>query len=166
MNQSTIEYVYKHYVPLTYEVCGNVDDLGNIFDVTLGQSQNSREFCRVKRYANINFHTHPILGKSYPSIEDMISVLKKRSHVQPKAEIIITKWGVWELRSDNVMVFDQAHIDYSKTEFEKISKKLYCATERGRSDCINILAINRFINDMETHFGDLKLHISFEPLIP
>jgi len=45
----------------------------------------------------LKYHTHPMTSYSYPSFEDLFSVMKKRSDGRSLHSFIFTKWGVWIL---------------------------------------------------------------------
>ena len=160
MNPQTIDYIIKNYLHLDHEVCGNVDAFGNISDIVYGGLTDGRKSCKVNTYSKINFHTHPMHDKSYPSIEDILKVLKKQP-IPLESELVVTKWGVWDIRSDNKFEFTPIHIEHTKRMYEKLSKELYGATERGRANTINIHSINTFITGIETHFGSLGVHVTF-----
>jgi hypothetical protein len=45
----------------------------------------------------LKYHTHPMTSYSYPSFEDLFSVMKKRSDGRSIRSFIFTKWGLWIL---------------------------------------------------------------------
>ena len=45
----------------------------------------------------LKYHTHPMTSYSYPSFEDLFSVMKKRSDNRNLHSFIFTKWGIWIL---------------------------------------------------------------------
>ena len=45
----------------------------------------------------LKYHTHPMTSYSYPSFEDLFSVMKKRSDNRNLHSFIFTKWGLWIL---------------------------------------------------------------------
>lgn len=76
----------------TVEYCGNLitDENGGYFNT--GEIWKGKEgVCEFKEEKTENFfHTHPITSKSYPSYEDIESIVKSR-----KMSIIATYWGIW-----------------------------------------------------------------------
>jgi len=57
-------------------------------------------------YDSIIWHTHPNNSKSYPSVEDIIKMLKPRPNPNPMDSLIICRWGIWEFNAKNKQSVD------------------------------------------------------------
>jgi hypothetical protein len=64
-------------------------------------------------HEEFKYHTHPETSYSYPSFEDLFSVMKKRSDGRRLQSFIFTKWGVWTL-----FPTDEKIDNYNKNKYE------------------------------------------------
>lgn len=60
----------------------------------------------------LKYHTHPMTSYSYPSFEDLFSVMKKRSDNRNLHSFIFTKWGLWILFPKNEKFEDRNYDKY------------------------------------------------------
>ena len=61
------------------------------------EEKSGRESPLLHDKEELKYHTHPISSYSYPSFEDLFSVMKRRSDGRSVSSFIFTKWGVWTL---------------------------------------------------------------------
>lgn len=57
-------------------------------------------------YDSVIWHTHPNNSKPYPSVEDIIKMLKPRHN--PIDSLIICRWGIWEFNAKNKQTVDMS----------------------------------------------------------
>ena len=160
-------YVKKYILPLKIEVCGYILFSYNreamIGEVARGDSKMERASCVRPYKANYAWHSHFLNAKSYPSAEDILSVMKKREtqKTQNIVEIIFTRWGIWEISSSEKTVFRNVN-----AELQYISGKgddIYRACKGGKTDFYDMGAIKTFISKVENHYNIIGLRIWFTP---
>ena len=61
----------------------------------ISDQEKERQSCTNIKYSSIIFHTHPINSYSYPSIEDILKLIKHPDII--KTSVISTTWGIWIL---------------------------------------------------------------------
>jgi hypothetical protein len=103
------------------------------------------------------------MAKSYPSAEDILSIMKKRDNPaeQGEMELIFTRWGIWQITSAE------------KDRFRDVPAQLAYLTERGndiyracngaKTDFYNIEAIRAILDRTMNHYKRLGLVIKFSP---
>ena len=161
IGRGVLDHIKLYYLTLPHEICGNIIPLGeneqHLVNVEHGGMTGGRNSCRVKKYSHINFHTHPNGVKSYPSIEDMLGIIKPRHGM---IEIIFTQWGIWKLS-----VVEQRSIDVGREIefFSMASLELYSATDRGRSEFADIPTVVNFINIFERRYRAVGFRMTFTP---
>jgi hypothetical protein len=152
------------------ETCGYLRPVGNGKYKAVEEGKGvvgdgNRVACTFKPpYEELLWHTHPIGVKAYPSAEDVMKVLKKRSNKRMiQRSFIYTAWGVWELYAAKKMDIPR---EDEKRLVEKINNKysrpMYQATQRGRASHLTAKmhqAINRYIADVEHKFSNNGLKI-------
>ena len=98
------EFVFKG----DKEICANLrkeSDTNNnlkLYYITEGTTVEyapgkTRGMCVHDKITSVIFHTHPITSYSYPSVEDILRVV--REHGRIVRSIIATKWGVWDIKN-------------------------------------------------------------------
>jgi hypothetical protein len=160
-NKNNINTI-KDFLKLDTEICGFyflndkepilfVDKIGEI------EEKTGRHFCQHSKYSKIIWHTHPINGKAYPSVEDILKILKLRD--LPKISLIFTSWGIWELHASKKGLIKD---DLYKI-LEKELNKLYFNSEKGRAKMNEHLNenINKTINHIEKICKQYELKIEF-----
>ena len=96
----TLRYLHA-ILEQDYEICGNlfVDDSNKCLEpkyIIKGHSGTSF-MCQHEKYSKYIFHTHPNIAKGYPSIQDILKVLKSRNNII-RNSLIFTKHGIWNIR--------------------------------------------------------------------
>ncbi len=84
------------------ETCANIDQKSleiNPDSIQEGEDENERGMCLYKYYTSIIFHTHPAIYYSYPSVEDIVKVIKNKKIIYHS--LIATKWGIWKISVDD-----------------------------------------------------------------
>lgn len=147
---------------LDYELCGTIEILRNksykyellLHDKTLESTSSTRLSCNYEKYSNIIWHTHPHISKFFPSIEDILKVIKLRPKNIIKDSYIVTGFGIWQLSSINYINID---VDIQKN-IQQILDNLYRNTSRGREYESN--AVNTAINDLNNLLENI-LNVNF-----
>jgi hypothetical protein len=114
------------------EVCGNFTISSNrelkVGHYFVGKDLVDRGMCKILRNTPFIYHTHHKDVKAYPSVEDVLTVLKQKNKIINKS-IVFTSWGIWELSCGE-------HIEESK--YEKVEKvlrfyldQIYFETNKG-----------------------------------
>ena len=108
ISRETIEIMRDFVYKSDTEMCGNLftkNSTSNEIilyhmkkgDKTEYSPGQYREMCEYEKITSILFHSHPISSYSYPSVEDILLVIKKHDIV--KRSIIATKWGIWDIQN-------------------------------------------------------------------
>ncbi len=152
-----INWIYS----LDHEVCGFFDVNLNISNVYIGEKDEyGRNMCRRDGHQKLEFHTHPIDSKGYPSIEDIIQVINNKII---SISFVFTKWGVWVLeRSANTPLI-KIKLENKSNDYEKINSyvtgELYSESNRGH-DLPDYKHIKKFIEKAEKFFKiDIKFYL-------
>jgi hypothetical protein len=92
-----------------YEICANLKVKDNypfleLDNINKGKDRvdstgKIRKSCEFKEMSNILFHTHPKASYSYPSVEDIMKLIKRHGVVE--RSVIATKWGIWDIKNMN-----------------------------------------------------------------
>lgn len=141
----------KNYVKdLKHEVCGNIiidDNKFRFKNIVGGREVNGRPLCKTDIMARINFHTHPITTKSYPSAEDIISTMKQRTpRSAGNREFVFTKWGIWDIIARKKHIMSRECQSKLVEQLDtRILHKFYSRTERGRAEYVSDYEIRAFI---------------------
>jgi hypothetical protein len=165
--KSVIDHIQQTILPMKVEMCGYIllSDSGEVMLQTAasGKIDDVRANCVLPHLANYTWHSHFIGAKSYPSAEDILSVMKKRSNKleQSELELIFTRWGIWNITSLYKDVFQDIH-----RELEYLTEKgniIYHACKGAKTDFYDITAINDVISRIMNHYDKLVLNITFTP---
>jgi hypothetical protein len=144
-----------------YEICGNLFVKQNKCltqeHIVVGKPNE----CTFSGLSWVIFHTHPLVAKSYPSIQDVIKVVK---HDVIQYSIIFTEFGIWNISSGRKMS--------SKSDKEKVKQNLidkyttsYLDHDIYKMDAskkLDIDVINEYIERMKHLFKSFELHIQFD----
>jgi hypothetical protein len=149
------------------EACGTIEN-GKIILQTLFENE-SRDNCDYKHKRGIIWHTHNKDGKSYPSAEDILSVLRN-SNVH--MSLVFTKLGVYLMKSYNKKEVSERNFHNIKMILDKLYSKLYKKVPKEERcnvelDSNSYLDIEQMIDTL-AEFADKtghKLYIRFYPLI-
>lgn len=95
--QSVIRQMKSLVYNSPVEICANLDESLEIDSESIveGKEENSRGTCLFKSYTPVIFHTHPNHLYSYPSMEDVVKIIKNLRIINHS--LIATKWGIWIL---------------------------------------------------------------------
>jgi hypothetical protein len=140
------------------EVCGVLNTVGDvnleISTQSRGQNLENRNMCIHTRYSEIIFHTHNHSAKSYPSMEDVIKVVK---HDLIQSSVIFTSWGIWSLSC----VRKIRHPDEELIQLVgRAIDKFYFATKNGRE--YNREAVRSLVDAFVRKFYRIGLEMTFE----
>lgn len=129
IDYETIDEI-KELLNHNVEYCGNFIDNYEYLSIdgqpNPGGLTNDRKSCNYKYYSPIIWHTHPVSSKYYPSVEDIVKVLK---HDIITHSFIFTPFGYWILNYDGVFLH---WTDPKLSVFiEQCNKLLYESTNRG-----------------------------------
>jgi hypothetical protein len=159
------------YMKEDHEFCGYIKQVdGKIKAVVSGSAivgEGGRPACVFSTpYENILWHTHPNSSKAYPSAEDILKVLKKRTHNDFEKSFIYTKWGVWEISAANKKHIPQTgeNEEYYKNKINnEISRDMYEKTKKGRASTLTFTmqkSVEDYIKKLETTFESFGLIIT------
>lgn len=134
ISKKNLKNIYDNKLTLDYEVCGfiekhelnslKVNEQDNI------SSDTKRKSCQTREYSKVIYHTHPNTSKFYPSVEDIMKIVKAKNK-KIMCSIIFTKYGIWEIIRKNF----QESIEEKNDEIEELRNilyKIYYANENGR----------------------------------
>ena len=129
----TLKEIYSHVFNTDEEICSyltiiNEDDKVHILEfasgtLTSGDKVNGRRFCdNIGTNTGYLYHSHPVVARSYPSVEDIMKLIKHPSSF--KVSIIATRWGIYTVKNTNVSLAQNKVISQKvKNEYEeKIDK--------------------------------------------
>ncbi len=130
IEQNTLEKMKNFVTEEKDELCiilNKVEESGkkilrlNLNSVSIGtrKEQGKRASCIFSnKYPNIYlFHSHPFLSRSYPSMEDVIKVLKSKTIM---VSIIATRWGIYTIKhTSNSIKIAQLWTDELRDKFSK-----------------------------------------------
>jgi hypothetical protein len=131
---------------IDHEICGSIAFNGENYDVYEHEagsiSGTTRANCLYEDYREPTiWHNHPQSSKYYPSLEDILKVIKLKNSTLWNS-YIFTHFGYWELSTIR-------HIDVSEklsSNIEKLLNWFYWKTQKGR--VYDKDAIDRLINDL------------------
>ena len=137
------------------EYCGHFQNIdGTLYIVTeqtnRGNFDNGRAMCSYISYNNIIWHTHPNTSKYYPSLEDILKVLK---HQTIYYSYIFTKYGYWTLYFEGVF----SHVaDPKFTKFvDDVNNKFYFESGNGRE--FNPEVIEYYVNKLSSTIAGFQI---------
>jgi len=128
---------------IDYEECGTIekDTSGYIVkqhEVPFIQGE-SRKHCLYENYNKIVWHSHPTSSKFYPSLEDILKIIKQKNAIIDYS-YIFTKFGFWTLHSIEHIEID----DLLPERITNLLNELYFNTTKGR--VYNAESVDIFIN--------------------
>ena len=94
----------KEFLRLNREICGHVYNLnGNIVlyceNVGSLKGEKMRGSCQHSKYSSVIWHTHPNISLPYPSMEDILKVIKPRNDSGLiSTSYIFTSIGIWSIQ--------------------------------------------------------------------
>ena len=102
----TLQQMKKYVFEEKEEIClifDKIDILGkkilslNMDSLSRGKEKSERAMCNYKEgfHHDYLFHSHPILSRSYPSIEDIKKVLKSKSIM---VSVVASRWGLYTIK--------------------------------------------------------------------
>lgn len=133
------------------EYCGLFENVNGILYIikdqtTKGIVTEGRPKCFYKNYGKFIWHTHPNTSKFYPSVEDILKLLK---HDQIYYSYIFTRYGYW------IMYFKGSYNDINNPNLVKyinnVNTKMYFKTMKGRE--YNEESIKYYINKLRSING-------------
>lgn len=165
--KSTLDRIRSEILPLNRELCGYLRPLesGEVEVITAaeGKFESGRPTCTLPEKGNFVWHSHYLETRSYPSGEDMLSIMKKRDTLkhQDIVQLIFSRWGIWELRSDRKDKF--ADVPAQLAYLTERGHDIYRACNGGKTDYYNLAAINAILARAMYHYQPLGLRIKFTP---
>lgn len=104
------------------EVCANLRHKSNfsnklsLMNIVEGKVEEYapgkyRGTCNHEMITSVMFHSHPTNSYAYPSVEDILNVVK--NHGKIKRSIIATKWGLWDIRNTEISNIYSSTCKYS-----------------------------------------------------
>jgi hypothetical protein len=152
--------ISNHYQD--YEVCGIMErhtQDANYYKVLLTnmgspRTENERASCNYSYYSTIIWHTHPKIGKYYPSMEDIRKVLRNKTI---KASFIFTVYGAWLLQCtrDNDVPKDV------EIEIHRILNSFYFHSQTEKGKTYSYEAINELCDNLNNYLINYDFSIQF-----
>jgi len=156
IDEETIKYLYELVFCNKVEVCMYMSKQNNILyvkDKSLSEGLimyydegKSRGMCRYKsKYERYICHTHPYNFRAYPSLEDIMKVIKHKLLID--VSIIPTRWGIWTIVNKNKKI-DISDLNITKIN-EYINKLGYIENKLGYKD-------NIYLTDIKSQLSEIK----------
>jgi len=146
-----IEEVYGSVYSNDYEICGTAEkQYGKwmLYMTGRGESKQGRNpaECNTQKNYNVVWHTHPHVSKIYPSLVDILKVLKHSTHTS----IIFTQHGIWKLTCPNKYEWlkDEKYRGLISDDLEPVLNNFYVMTNNGKE--ISTATVNYFTTTMNT----------------
>jgi hypothetical protein len=127
----TCRQLYEYVFTEKFEICGhlkkNQENELKINNIEIGNMRedkkgDKRQSCKANNIDKLPyyFHTHPVKSRSYPSSEDILSLLKHP--YKYRVSIIATRWGIYILRQSDYSLNNplKYNIEYMKKEVSNI----------------------------------------------
>lgn len=158
---------------IEYELCGHIETtrlVNGIEHVALVHTPatrptRSRPSCDYETQNPIIWHSHPMTSKFYPSIEDILKVVKTKKHrVNVNKSYIITSAGLWQLFGDDREKLTEAQFQEYIPILDKIFRELYFSSGKGRvyndpAMAIAVRRLNLVFNPVFIPSPDIELDI-------
>ena len=118
----------------------------------------TRNSCKTKGNRKMIYHTHPFVSKSYPSIEDILKIIKLKNKII-KVSIIFTRWGIWELHcSKKIDKIPKEIIN----DVDKQLTNIYHNQNKGKGELRSKPLLKKSINNINDILSeyDFKMYFS------
>ena len=121
--------VIKDLLERSVEVCGHLiaQEKGGYLPYL--NSVGEKDTCQHSSYSKYIWHTHPENSKGYPSVVDIVKVIKNRSIISKS--FIFTTWGIWCV-SANPSHLNAKVLENIKKDLENYLADIYFATKKGK----------------------------------
>ena len=132
------------------EHCGNLISDGYCFHLAGPIWKGEARSCQYEEKLDEFFHTHPSSVRSYPSYEDIESIVKKR-----KLSVIATFWGIWFIykNGNQVDCHDIHDIGYIfNSRYEAYNILFSDRATNGIGSIPRSIPYNRDVEDMINRF--------------
>lgn len=161
-----LRYIKFGLLPLDTEVCAlfkknQITQYLDIVDLVHGTIQTiengrTRGMCVHRHYSKIIFHTHNIGLKAYPSVEDVLSIIKSRD-ITINFSLVFSDFGIFVMSCSQ----KPSTIDGIKPVVSHYLDQIYYGTGRGLELNTEIIRLN--LNKMMDKLRIIGLNISFTP---
>jgi hypothetical protein len=130
IDEETIKYLYELVFCNKVEVCMYMLKKNNILyvnDKSINEGtfmyygdEKVRGMCRYKsKYEKYICHSHPYNFRAYPSLEDIMKVIKHKMLID--VSIISTRWGIWTIVNKNKMInISDVNVDKIREYIDKL----------------------------------------------
>ena len=156
IDEETIKYLYELVFCSKVEVCMYMSKINNMLyvkDKSINEGSfvyydedKIRGMCKYKsKYERYICHTHPYNFRAYPSLEDIMKVIKHKLLID--VSIIPTRWGIWTIVNKNKKI-DISDLNLGKIK-EYINKLGFIENKLGYKD-------NIYLRDVKTELSDIK----------
>jgi hypothetical protein len=92
----SLEYIYNDLMNNNREICGKQED-GKFYLLSEGPLPPAKSSCQLDKNYPIIWHTHPVSSKFYPSIQDILKVIKHSTQIS----YIFTSQIIWIITCSN-----------------------------------------------------------------
>lgn len=142
----TIDEIRHNIANDTKEMCGSINEGKYVFKKFGPEiTQQIRGSCQLDHHYPKIWHTHPHNSKFYPSLEDIIKVIKNLTYMS----VIFTNFGYWTLycKDEHKYIIDK---DSLIRHITKINDTFYEITNGGKSGA-ECKRINTYINQLTSY---------------
>jgi len=160
ISKKNLKNIYNNKLTLDYEVCGFIEK-HKLNSLKVNQKENIstdtvRRNCQTRGYSQVIYHTHPNTSKFYPSVEDIMKLVKVKNK-KIMCSIIFTKYGIWEIIRKNFEECIDEKNDDDEEELRKILNNIYHENENGRKiknlkGIYESIELIKEIIDIDIHF--------------
>jgi proteasome lid subunit RPN8/RPN11 len=157
-----LEGIYAEIEDRDDEVCGFLKRNKENKYLKLDEQENitkdfSRKSCQTKKYSKMIYHTHPSISKSYPSVEDIIKIIKLKNKII-KISIIFTVWGIWQLSCTNKS--DNIPVEIENKIRDQLAN-IYHNQNKGRGELRDKKLLQKSINNINKILSEYNFEMRF-----
>ena len=156
ISKNTLQCIKDTMLNINIEVCGHLlrNEQKEDNELTLQIQnygpeieQNQRGSCTNSFYTPFIWHSHPNSVLFYPSVEDILKIIKDRKKdVYIKKSVIFTEYGIW-LLSTKKYISDEEVFKYLSIKINKVNDWLYYKTNKGRE--LHMESVYKYMKDID-----------------
>jgi hypothetical protein len=143
VSKNDLDVVNDILLDLDVEVCGMLlpEKRGRLLlyiekiGTKVMHGKEERGTCQLDKYTKYVWHTHPKGLAAYPSVEDIIDMLKWHTNNDnnnfPVTSVIFTDWGIWKITSPKKFKMNPHGIEFFRRLVDKEISPLWYETNKG-----------------------------------
>lgn len=160
-DEDFLDYINNDAIYYNYEICGSLFNINGILtpNMIYNGSLEGRRSCVNFDLSEMDFHTHPIGSKWYPSGEDICNIMfeSKNKNKNLIKSFVFNEFGYWvisltnEKKEDNFVEKEET-AKYINNYISRILHRI------GRGRILpEIEIINFYIDEIEKYSNNIKL---------